>query len=109
MNQRTSSIRDFVMSLDLPLAQPQLESSMVEFAGGREAVTVGSQLAEFTPAVPLSARAALANSLLLAQLAANKQTSQSQDVFEWYNAYSHVLQGIGWQMKDVDFQAQTVQ
>ena len=51
---------------------------------------------------------AIADSILLAQLAANKAAGEAQDVFRWYDKYVEVLQNIGWQIRDVDFQTQTV-
>jgi hypothetical protein len=101
------STRDYVMSLDLP-AEPQGAEfeSAPDFGTERQAVAVGSQLTEFTPAVSTDARSAISNSLLLAQLAANKAANQVADVFAWYGKYTEVLQGIGWQSQDLDFQGQ---
>jgi len=104
-----ASARDYVMKLDLPEAGPAFEAATaLEFSDQREAVAVGAQLAEFTPAVPAGVRGAIADSILLAQLAANKVTTQTEDVFRWYDKYIEVLQNIGWQVRDLDFQAQQV-
>lgn len=104
-----ASARDYVMTLDLPVAGPAFEAATpIEFSDQREAVAVGAQLAEFTPAVPPGVRGAIADSILLAQLAANKVTTQTEDVFRWYDKYIEVLQNIGWQVRDLDFQSQQV-
>jgi hypothetical protein len=100
------STRDYVMSLDLPDPGPPSFESAPDFTDSRQAVAVGSQLTEFTAAVSTDARSAISNSLLLAQLAANKAASQAADVFTWYGKYCEVLQGVGWQSQDLDFQNQ---
>ena len=103
------SARDYVLSLALPEAGPAFETARpFEFSDQREAVAVGAQLAEFTDAVPVEVRGAIADSILLAQLAANKAAGDAQDIFRWYDKYAEVLQNIGWQIRDVDFQTQTV-
>jgi len=104
------SARDYVLRLALPDAGPALETAAqpFEFSDQREAVAVGAQLAEFTDAVPPDVRGAIADSILLAQLAANKAAGEAQDIFRWYDKYVEVLQNIGWQIRDVDFQTQTV-
>lgn len=105
----SESARDYVLSLALPEAGPAFETARTfEFSERQEAVAVGAQLAEFTDAVPAEVRGAIADSILLAQLAANKAAGESQDVFRWYDKYVEVLQNLGWQIRDVDFQTQTV-
>ncbi|MFL5333273.1 MAG: hypothetical protein ACJ8H8_08845 [Geminicoccaceae bacterium] len=51
-------------------------------------------------------RGIVADSILLAQLAADKAAAKSPDVFRWYDKYVEVLQHIGWQLRDVEFQSQ---
>lgn len=101
------SARGYVMSLDLPEPEASEFESAPDFTTQPQAVAVGSQLTEFTAAVSTDARSAISNSLLLAQLAANKAADQAADVFAWYGKYSQVLQGIGWQSQDLDFQTQS--
>lgn len=104
-----ASARDYVMKLDLPDAGPAFEAATpLEFSDEHEAVAVGAQLTEFTAAVPAGVRGAIADSILLAQLAANKITTQTEDVFRWYDKSIELLQNIGWQVRDLDFQAQQV-
>jgi hypothetical protein len=101
------SARAYLMSLDLPEPEASEFESAPDFTTQRQAVAVGSQLTEFTAAVSTDARSAISNTLLLAQLAANKAADQVADVFAWYAKYCAVLQGIGWQSQDLDFQGQT--
>ena len=92
--------RAYVGSLDLPLQGPRFESvdeadSAVQFTATPQAVVIGAQLAEFTPQVSADTRSAVADSLLIAQLAANKAASSASDVFAWYGKYIQVLQNLG--------------
>ena len=101
------SARAYLMSLELPEPEASEFESAPDFTTQPQAVAVGSQLTEFTAAVSTDARSAISNTLLLAQLAANKAADQAADVFAWYAKYCAVLQGIGWQSQDLDFQGQT--
>ena len=108
-----TSARDYVLNLELPDAGPMLEtvrapgtSGEVSFSGDPQAMVVGGQLAEFSKAVPADLRSAVADGMLLAQLAANKATAQAGDVFQWYDKYVEVLQNVGWQIQDFQFQRQ---
>ena len=77
------------------------------FTDTKEAVVVGAQLTEFTDAVSAELRAAIADSILLAQLAANKVAGETQNAFRWYDKYVEVLQNLGWQLQEVDFNVQS--
>lgn len=104
-----ASARDYVLKLDLPRTSPTFGTAQpLEFSDQREAIAVGAQLAEFTEAVPADVRGPIADSILLAQLAANKAAGEAQDVFRWYDKYIEVLQNIGWQIRDLEFQTQKV-
>jgi hypothetical protein len=106
-----TSTRDFLRTLPLPELPPQFEAAEatpVTFSADRQAIAIGSQLAEFTPAVSPDTRNAVANTLLLAQLAANKAASQATDVFTWYNTFTGVLGSIGWQSQGIEFQVHTI-
>ena len=90
------SAAGYVRALDLPDAGPVFETARsVKFSTGPEGVAVGSQLVEFTGQVPPDVRSIVADSILLAQLAANKAAADSSDVFRWYDKYVEVLQHIG--------------
>ena len=109
----TTSARDYVLRLELPEhahrgAPRSPRGAPIVFAPEQQAVAVGSELTEFTARVPVNLRDAIADSILLAQLAANKTDATDPDVFHWYDKYVEVLQHIGWGIRDVEFQAQFV-
>lgn len=43
------------------------------------------------------------NSTLLAQLAANAQYDRTKDTVNWYKAYAQVLETVGWQVQNFNF------
>ena len=64
---------------------------------GADAVVIGSQIAEFAKDMPAEVRPMVANSFLLAQLAANRSTAESNGgTMEWYQRYTEVLKSVGW-------------
>ena len=69
-----------------------------EYASGvDQAVTVGSQIAEFAADVPADMRPRILNSFLLAQLAANREIKDTGGgTKQWYDKYVEVLTKIGW-------------
>jgi hypothetical protein len=109
----TTSARDYVLRLELPEqahrgAPRSPRGAPIVFVPEQQAVAVGSELTEFTERVPVDLRDAIADSILLAQLAANKTDATEPDVFRWYDKYVEVLKHIGWGIRDVEFQAQFV-
>ncbi len=74
----------------LTLEKPAYESDT------SQAVAVGSQIAEFADNVPRAIRPQIANSFLLAQLAANRTTANGGSSKEWYDRYVEVLANVGW-------------
>jgi hypothetical protein len=117
MASSANQVVQFVQNLDLPEPGARFESvspgadiaAEIEASSGQALVAVGSQLAEFDPAVAAGVRGALANNLLLAQLAANKAASQSNDMATWYGKYNDTLQNTGWNLSEAEFQNQTIQ
>jgi len=97
---------DFVQSLDLLDAGPQLENAAmpVIFSDQPAVATVGAQVTEFSAQVAPLQRAAVADCLLLAQLAANKATAGNPDQMAWYQKYVQVLQNIGWTAEAMSLQ-----
>ena len=107
--------RNYVMDLDLPAAPARTRGAggapgapPIEFSAVPQAVVVGSQLTEFSTNVSADARSAIADSMLIAQLAANKAADAAGDVFAWYRKYIEVLQKVGWTVQDMEFQTQQV-
>ena len=73
-----------------------------------QAVTVGSQMAEFSSNVPQAIRPAISNGLLLGQLAADKATANNPDPLAWFVAFNKVMKGIGWQSTLSELSEQTI-
>lgn len=96
----------YVLALPLPDAGPQFESleSAPDLGNQQDAVAVGAQLAEFSPSVSPAQRSAVADCLLLAQLAANKATAQDPDLLAWYRKYVEVLQSVGWNVDSMSLE-----
>ena len=103
--------RDFVQSLDLPEPAPQLEGveTSVTYGSQQEVVTVGAQVTEFSAQVAPTQRAAVADCLLLAQLAANKATAQNPDQMAWYRKYVEVLQNVGWTVESLSLEEKEIE
>lgn len=113
--QLAASAREYVLGLALPDAGPSFESARgagttggITFSSDAQALAVGGQLAEFGKGVPPELRGAIADGMLLAQLAANKAAAASGDVQQWYDTYVEVLQNIGWQIHELELRQQDV-
>jgi hypothetical protein len=66
-------------------------------AGIEQAVTVGSQISEFSKSVPRDMRPHIDNAFLLAQLAANFEIEENGGgTMAWYDTYIKVLENAGW-------------
>lgn len=94
---------------DIPLPAPELSPFALESADGElprppayetgidQTVTVGSQIAEFATGVPAELRPLIANSFLLAQLAANRAIKdKGGGTSQWYANYIDTLANTGW-------------
>lgn len=65
-----------------------------------QAQVIGSALMSFAQGVDGQVREAISDSALLAQLHANHQVDFQADPKAWFNAYSTVLQNVGWVLQD---------
>ena len=73
------------------------EQPSVTFRNDDQAVAVGSQIAEFARNVPAEIRPQISNSILLAQLAANKAVGDTAGTSAaWRESYQNVLFNTGW-------------
>lgn len=93
-----SEIAAYIESLDLPAPRSHRERDAAPpptFTGGDQGLVIGSQLTEFTTGVPRTIRPAIGNSLLLAQLAADK-ANPNQASKAWFATFNTVLTKIGW-------------
>jgi hypothetical protein len=68
-----------------------------------QASVVGSEVISFVKGVTPDARNAIANSALLAQLAANGSAPSGTDIYRWYDRYFEVLRNIGWTIQKREF------
>jgi hypothetical protein len=106
-----SEIASYIQSLDLPPAPTrgaEAPEPPPDFTGAHQAVTVGSQMAEFSSAVPQSIRPAISNALLLGQLAADKATAGNPDPAAYFGAFNSVMKKIGWQVTSSGLTQQTI-
>ena len=102
---------DFIQSIELPEQGPALEGAPepVTYGDQPEVATVGSQITQFSANVTPAQRAAVADCLLLAQLAANKASGGDPDQMAWYRKYVEVLQNIGWNTEAMTWEQRQVQ
>ena len=110
MSTELSATRDFINQIDLPdrptgvVTMGADDSAALLFEDAKDqAKVVGSEVMSFMSGVEADLRAALADSALLAQLAASKKVSDGQDVFGWYENYFDVLRNLGWLVHDTGF------
>lgn len=102
------SAAEFIAGLQLPEPQLVLEGAAQDVANAafdtseNQASVVGSEVISFVKGVTPDARKAIANSALLAQLAANG-SAPSTDIYRWYDRYFEVLRKIGWVIRDREF------
>lgn len=112
-------IRHFIAALELPEeveVQADLPTGVAlpnppDYRPGvPQAVTVGSQIAEFASALPAELRADISNCFLLAQLAADKwvETHSETSNLVWYNCYLAVLKKCGWMIEEQETALKTV-
>jgi hypothetical protein len=65
-----------------------------------QAQVVGSGVFSFAQGVDTDVREAIADSALLAQLAASKRVKFEDDPVGWFNVYSEVLTAVGWTLQE---------
>lgn len=68
-----------------------------------QATVVGSDVISFVEGVDATLREAISDASLLAQLHANEQVDDDEDIYQWYNVYFDVLSNIGWSIQDKGF------
>jgi hypothetical protein len=61
-----------------------------------QAQVIGAGVFSFAPAVTVPVREAVSDSMLLAQLVANKQSSTEADPLRWFGSCTDVLTNLGW-------------
>jgi hypothetical protein len=107
-----SEIASFIQNVDVPAVPrskgPGEDEAPPAFNAVAQALTVGSQMTEFSTSVPQAIRPVISNGLLLGQLAADKATAQHPDPLLWFQTFNDVLKKIGWQSTLSELNEQTV-
>jgi hypothetical protein len=94
-----SEIASYIRGLDVPAAPTRGAESRgpaAAFTSEQQAVTVRSQMAEFSAVVPQAIRPTISNGLLLGQLAADKATANNPDPAAFFTAFNSVMRKMGW-------------
>ena len=114
MTQDVAKLRAYIESVELPPAAA-IETEgpppeLPEFKTGvPQVITVGSQIAEFAANVPIEIRSDIANSFLLAQLAADKWVATHPSSEKtWYHSYLAVMENCGWVIEGKEDSLRTV-
>jgi hypothetical protein len=117
MSQHIDALLRAVEAIELPAIPLSVEAATPEVpslpdykAGISQVVTVGSQIAEFAAGVPVDLRADVANSFLLAQLAADKmiEAHPQSSGKTWYNGYVATMRKCGWLLEGDETALKTV-
>jgi hypothetical protein len=96
----------YVRNLDLPPAEEQTSAATkLRFTDGGEAGYVdAAELLGFASGLSEQAHSDVLNSMLLAQLAANKAVpNREADTAAWYKKYREVLENVGWAISSFQF------
>jgi hypothetical protein len=84
------------------LSEPELPLKLLE-EGKKEGYVNLANLVSFVAGIGDSNKADVLNSVLLAQLAANKKFDRENDTQGWYKFYREVLENVGWVIQGFDF------
>ena len=110
---RDRNVEKYLETLELPALSVKKESTFesaesgpATLTGEDQVIAIGSQIAELASSVAEDIREDISNSLLLAQLAADKAAGTPDNAQEWYNAYIDVLKNIGWLVEDASWNMQ---
>jgi hypothetical protein len=103
----------FIESVAFPAApavfrEAETAAIAASFKGGRQALVVDSQLAEFNTTVPSAVRPAISYGLLLGQLATDKALAGVTDPMKWFTTYNDVMGKIGWLSTGAEFSEQKI-
>ncbi|MFI6802976.1 hypothetical protein [Streptosporangium canum] len=93
--QAESALR-FIDTLEIEALSPPLIQAGSALTEGASAAVAGGSVVAFTDRLNGKQKSDVLNSLLLAQLAANKRHDRERDSEKWYKFYRSVLEQIGW-------------
>jgi hypothetical protein len=101
LDEQISAATRFIVGVDLPLISSSRRgggglSDVLKPINSEQSLAVGRGVVSFLPQTPSKSREAVTNSFLLAQLAADKRTSASQNMDEWYLTFFEALTHTGW-------------
>lgn len=107
---KVSKALDYVKSVRLPERSEAEGVDTLEKVGDfdfdknkNQALVVGSGIISFVRGVTPERRNDIVNSALLAQLVANKEVDDENDIIAWYKAYFKTLTSIGWVIQEKEF------
>jgi hypothetical protein len=87
-----------------PMERGELESAGAKMIDGAEQSFVNAKsLISFVSAVSEQRRNDVLNSVLLAQLAANKKFPGDEQTIDWYKEFVRVLNNLGWAIEAAEF------
>ena len=83
-------------SIPQPLVEPQGDEPSPFDGGKDQAAVVGQDVFAFMAGTDAALRDVLSDSALLAQMIADSQVTDADDIVGWYDAYFRVLKQVGW-------------
>lgn len=86
-----------------PLSRDITDKDLATTTGVEQSFLNAKSLVSFVSEVNGQRRDDVLNSVLLAQLAANKQFPGEDQSIEWYKAFVKVLNNIGWAIEEAEF------
>ncbi len=112
-HQSIEAIRSYIAELEIPEADASLATASRSDArtftdSAPSAAVAGSSLVSFVGGLTGQQKSDVLNSTLLAQLAAKKKYDQYSQAMDWYRHYVDVLQNLGWNISNLNWQEGTV-
>lgn len=112
MDERIFAATQFIEHVDLPRASSSARagedfSTKIKPVNSEQSLAIGHGIVTFLPEISSRQREEVANSFLLAQLAADKRASAGHNLDEWYRAFFEALTHIGWLIEHRGFNEYT--
>jgi|SRR5580765_1212328 len=103
---QTIDVVKYVKNLQIenPVATFPSSKAVAQIAEGEEQTFLNAKsLVSFVSEVSGQQREDVLNSVLLAQLAANKQFPEETQLIDWYKSFSKALNNLGWTLEGKEF------
>lgn len=102
MTTNLAEARQLIAAADIPEPLIVAQGDEVSpFEGGKDqAAVIGQDVFAFVAGADQALRDALSDSALLAQMMADVQVKDPDDIVGWYNAYFGLLKKLGWLVQD---------